>query len=184
TSEWHSRPRNMFRFRLDDFRTRPLQHPTAIERSIAVGSMLPALRTLFPGSGRKERSMKRRLSALALAAATAVACSGGGGGSAPGNAGSTRGAKGKRPVVGVSVLTETHDFYKELEAGMRDEAKARGLDLVITSCEMDPAKQASQIEDFVAQHVTALLIAPCDSAAVGANLSGAEQAGIPVFTVD
>jgi ribose transport system substrate-binding protein len=125
--------------------------------------------------------MKRRLSALALVAAIAAACGGGpgGGGSSTGG-----GAKSKRPVVGVSVLTETHDFYKELEAGMRDEAKARGLDLVITSCEMDPAKQASQIEDFVAQHVTALLVAPCDSAAVGANLSGAEQAGIPIFTVD
>src|SRR5262249_14356660 len=126
TSEWHSRPRNMFRFRLDDFRTRPLQHPTAIERSIAVGSMLPALRTLFPGSGRKERSMKRRLSALALAAATAVACSGGGGGSAPGNAGSTGGAKAKRPGGGGSLLTATHDLYNELQAARRHEAEDRG----------------------------------------------------------
>jgi ribose transport system substrate-binding protein len=49
---------------------------------------------------------------------------------------------------------------------------------------MDPAKQASQIEDFVARHVAALLVAPCDSSAVAANLASAEQSGIPVFTAD
>ncbi len=90
----------------------------------------------------------------------------------------------KKPVVGVTLLTQTHDFYKELEKGMKDEADKRGLELVVTSCEMDPAKQASQIEDFVAQKVAAILAAPCDSDAIGANLAGAEAAGIPVFTAD
>ena len=47
-----------------------------------------------------------------------------------------------------------------------------------------PAKQASQIEDFVARHVAALLVAPCDSSAVAENLASAERAGIPVFTAD
>jgi ribose transport system substrate-binding protein len=91
---------------------------------------------------------------------------------------------GKRPVVGVSLLTQTHAFYKDLEAGLREEAKVRGLEVVVTSCEMDPAKQASQVEDFVAQKVAAILVAPCDSAAIGANLAAAERAGIPVFTAD
>jgi ribose transport system substrate-binding protein len=87
-------------------------------------------------------------------------------------------------VVGVTLLTQTHDFYKELEQGMREEAAARGLQLVVTSCEMDPARQASQIEDFVAQGVSAIVVAPCDSSAVAASLAAAEQAGIPVFTAD
>lgn len=91
---------------------------------------------------------------------------------------------GKHPVVGVTLLTQTHDFYKELEDAMRKEAAARGLDLVVTSCEMDPAKQASQLEDFVAQRVTAIIAAPCDSDAIGPNLKDAETARIPVFTVD
>jgi ribose transport system substrate-binding protein len=90
----------------------------------------------------------------------------------------------KRPVVGVTLLTQTHAFFKELEEGLREEASARGLDLVITSCEMDPAKQAAQIEDFVAQRVSAILAAPCDSAAIGSQLAMAEKAAIPVFTVD
>lgn len=90
----------------------------------------------------------------------------------------------KKPVVGVTLLTRTHDFYKELEKGLQDEAAKQGLSLVVTSCEMDPAKQAAQIEDFVAQKVAAILAAPCDSDAIGANLAGAEAAGIPVFTAD
>src|SRR5207253_3903927 len=78
------------------------------------------------------------------------------------NRGVESGAK-KKPVVGVSLLTQTHAFYKELEDGLREEAKARDLELVIVACEMDPARQAAQIEDFVAQRVAALLVAPCDS---------------------
>ena len=90
----------------------------------------------------------------------------------------------KRPVVGVSLLTETHTFFKELEGGLREEAASRGLDIVVVACEMDPAKQAAQIEDFVAERVSAILLAPCDSSAVGPHLAGPERAGIPVFTVD
>ena len=90
----------------------------------------------------------------------------------------------KRPLVGVTLLTQTHDFFKDLEEGLREEAKARGLDLAVTSCEMDPAKQAAQIEDFVAQKVAAIVAAPCDSAAIGPALGGPERAGIPVFTTD
>lgn len=89
-----------------------------------------------------------------------------------------------KPVVGVTLLTQTHTFYKELEAGLREEAAARDLDLVVVACEMDPAKQAAQIEDFVAERVSAILAAPCDSNAIGPHLSGPERARIPVFTVD
>ncbi|HVZ21471.1 MAG TPA: substrate-binding domain-containing protein [Vicinamibacterales bacterium] len=93
-------------------------------------------------------------------------------------------AKRARPLVGVSLLTQTHAFYKELEDGLRDEAKKRNLDVAVVACEMDPGKQASQIEDFIAQHVSALLLAPCDSSAVGQDIQSAEAAHIPVFTAD
>jgi ribose transport system substrate-binding protein len=99
------------------------------------------------------------------------------------NRGVESGAK-KKPVVGVSLLTQTHAFYKELEDGLREEAKARDLELVIVACEMDPARQAAQIEDFVAQRVAALLVAPCDSSAIGPHLAGPARANIPVFSAD
>jgi ribose transport system substrate-binding protein len=110
----------------------------------------------------------RRVVAIAVLAG-AVAC---------GHAGPAK------KVIGVSLLTQGHSFYKDLEAGVRDEAAAKGFDLVVVSCEMDAARQASQIEDFVARHVSAILVSPCDSSAVVPALDGPAQAGIPVFTAD
>jgi ribose transport system substrate-binding protein len=117
--------------------------------------------------------MRNRLFAVALLVLCAASCSRGGDDPADG-----------RRVIGVSLLTQTHAFFKELEAGLREEAAARNLELVVVACEMDPARQAAQIEDFVAQRVAAILLAPCDSDAVGPHLAGPERAGIPVFTAD
>lgn len=119
----------------------------------------------------------------AVTLAGAVAC---GGTSSSGGAGTASTAKpaGNRKVVGVTLLTQTDAFYKALEAGIRQEAAAKGLDVVVVACEYDPTKQASQIEDFVAQHVAAILAAPCDSDAIVPALTGPEKAGIPVFTAD
>lgn len=89
-----------------------------------------------------------------------------------------------RRVVGVTLLTQTHAFFKDLEAGIRDAAAKQGLDVVVVACEMDPARQAAQIEDFVAQRVVAILAAPCDSSAIVPALGAPERAGIPVFTAD
>jgi ribose transport system substrate-binding protein len=89
-----------------------------------------------------------------------------------------------RRVVGMALLTQTHDFYKDLEQAAREEAKSRNLELSIVACEMDPAKQAAQLEDFVTQGVVAIVVAPCDSDAIGPHLDGIERAGIPVFTAD
>lgn len=107
----------------------------------------------------------------------AVACSGGSSSTASTSAPA-------RKVIGVTLLTQMDSFYKDLEAGVRDEAKARGFDVVVVACQMDPTKQAAQIEDFVAQRVSAILAAPCDSNAVVPSLAGPERAGIPVFTAD
>jgi ABC-type sugar transport system substrate-binding protein len=82
---------------------------------------------------------------------------------ASGTAACNRGQTSTKPVIGVTLLTQTHTFYKDLEAGLREEAAAKNLDLVIVACEMDPAKQAAQFEDFIAQKVAAILAAPCDS---------------------
>src|SRR5690349_1392350 len=88
-------------------------------------------------------SFRRHLLAALLACAVGVsACARG---AAP--------AKRARPLIGVTLLTQTHTFYKELEDALRKEAAAKNMDLVVVACEMDPTKQAAQLEDFVAQHV-------------------------------
>jgi len=53
-------------------------------------------------------------------------------------------------VVGVTLLTRGHIFYRDLEEGLLEEAAKNGYRLIVTSAEFDLGKQAAQIEDFVA----------------------------------
>jgi ribose transport system substrate-binding protein len=86
--------------------------------------------------------------------------------------------------IGVSLLTKEQDFYRQLEAGLRSEAAAKGYQLLITSGDFDLARQQSEIENFIVQHVDAIIVCPVDSKGIGPAILRAEAAGIPVFTAD
>ncbi len=87
-------------------------------------------------------------------------------------------------TVGVSLLTRTHPFYQDLEAGLKEAAGAAGFQLIITAGEFDVAKQKDQIHDFIVQKVNAIIVSPCDSRSIGTAIAAANDAGIPVFTAD
>jgi ribose transport system substrate-binding protein len=87
-------------------------------------------------------------------------------------------------VVGVSLHTKTHPFYKQLEAGLRTQAAKDGLELKVQSAEFDTATQTAQIENFLTQKVSAIVVCPVDSQAVGGAIRRANESGVPVFTAD
>jgi ribose transport system substrate-binding protein len=87
-------------------------------------------------------------------------------------------------TIGVALLTRGHIFYKDLEEGLRNEAARQHYELVITSAEFDLGKQISQIEDFVARRVDAVIVCPVDSKGIGPGIRKANEANIPVFTAD
>lgn len=87
-------------------------------------------------------------------------------------------------VIGVTLLTSGHQFYRDLESGLHSEAVKAKFELIVLSTEFDAAKQDSQIRDFVVKKVDAIVVAPCNSQTIGTSLSVANSAGIPVFTVD
>ncbi|MCP9494888.1 MAG: substrate-binding domain-containing protein [Pyrinomonadaceae bacterium MAG19_C2-C3] len=89
---------------------------------------------------------------------------------------------GKR--IGVTLLTREHEFYRQLEAGLRDAANKQGYDLIVTSGDFDLAKQQSQIENFVVQGVDAIVVCPADSKGIAPAIERANEANIPVFTAD
>lgn len=93
-------------------------------------------------------------------------------------------ARSNRPVVGVSLLTLTNPFFKELGNAVKEEAEKHGYDVILVAGEFDPAKQQNQINDFLVKKVAAILLCPTDSKAIGAALTQANAAGIPVFTAD
>ena len=87
-------------------------------------------------------------------------------------------------TIGVSLLTRTHPFYQDLEAGLREAAEANGFQLIVTTGEFDVAKQKDQVHDFIVQKVNAIIVSPCDSRSIGTAVAAANEAGIPVFTAD
>ncbi len=87
-------------------------------------------------------------------------------------------------TIGVSLLTRAHIFYKDLEEGLTEEAAKNKFELNIAAAEFDLGKQTSQVEDFVARKVDAIVICPVDSKGIGAAIRKANAAGIPVFTAD
>jgi ribose transport system substrate-binding protein len=86
--------------------------------------------------------------------------------------------------IGVTLLTREHEFYRELEAGLKDAAGKQGYQLIITSGDFDLAKQQSQIENFIVQGVDAIIVCPADSKGIGPAIDRANEAKIPVFTAD
>jgi ribose transport system substrate-binding protein len=110
---------------------------------------------------------------VAAAAAGLAAC----------RAGSGSGAATTK-VVGVTLLTREQRFYQDLESGLQDEAAKKGYRLIITSGDFDLAKQQAQIENFVVQHVDAIIVSPVNSQGIGPAIGRATAAHIPVVSAD
>lgn len=89
-----------------------------------------------------------------------------------------------KPVIGVSLLTMTNPFFKEIADAIKAEAAKDGYEVVITSGDLDPAKQKDQVKDFLVRKVNAIVLTPCDSKAIGTSIAEANAAGMPVFTAD
>ncbi len=87
-------------------------------------------------------------------------------------------------IVGVSLLTMTNPFFRELGDAMKEEASKNNMEIILTAGEFDPAKQHHQVSDFITRRVSAIVLSPCDSKSIGTAIAEANKAGIPVFTVD
>ncbi|HVA33363.1 MAG TPA: substrate-binding domain-containing protein [Candidatus Baltobacteraceae bacterium] len=116
---------------------------------------------------------------LALAACTNTSST------AANSAASAAGSPAAGPkTIGVSIQNREAQFYQDMEAGMRQEAKKYGYSLIVVDANRDNAKQQSQVEDFISKKVDAIVLTPYDSQAIGSAIVEANNAGIPVFTAD
>jgi len=93
---------------------------------------------------------------------------------------STSGSK----TIGVSIQNREAQFYQDMQSGMQSEATKYGYSLKVVDASRDNAKQQSQVEDFISQHVDAIVLTPYDSQAIGSAIVEANNAKIPVFTAD
>ena len=98
----------------------------------------------------------------------------------PASTSSTSGSK----TIGVSIQNREAQFYQDMQNGMQAEASKYGYTLKVVDASRDNAKQQSQVEDFISQHVDAIVLTPYDSQAIGSAIVEANNAKIPVFTAD
>ncbi|SEN39060.1 ribose-binding protein [Mesobacillus persicus] len=86
--------------------------------------------------------------------------------------------------IGFSISTLNNPFFVTLAEGAEARAAELGMEITVVDAQDDPAKQASDIEDLIQQGVSVILVNPTDSAAVATAIESANNANIPVITVD
>jgi ribose transport system substrate-binding protein len=109
----------------------------------------------------------------ALVTALVVGCQRGGGGGGEG---------GQR--IGLSVSTLNNPFFVSLRDGAQQAADDAGAELVISDAQNDTAQQQDDVQNFISQQVSAILVNPVDSDAVVPAVEAANDAGIPVIALD
>jgi ribose transport system substrate-binding protein len=88
------------------------------------------------------------------------------------------------PTIGLSLSTLNNPFFVTLRDGAQAAADSLGVTLVVVDSQDDPAREAANIEDLIAQGVDAILINPTDGDAIIPSIEAANAAGIPVMTID
>lgn len=86
--------------------------------------------------------------------------------------------------IGFSVSTLNNPFFVSLSDAAEAKAKKTGASITVVDAQDDASKQASDVEDLIQQGVDLIIINPVDSASVVTAVESANNANIPVITVD
>lgn len=122
--------------------------------------------------------MKRIITlAFTLALASAVAL---------GVCGCKKGKDGGKAKIRIGYTTPalSNQYWNRVRAGIEEEAKKNGVEVVVLDAQGDSGKQLSDMEDLVQKNVDAILISPWDTDTAATCLKKANRAKIPVIVVD
>ncbi|OSN07244.1 D-ribose ABC transporter substrate-binding protein [Lonsdalea iberica] len=89
-----------------------------------------------------------------------------------------------KETIALVVSTLNNPFFVSLKDGVQKEADKLGYNLVVLDSQNNPAKELSNVQDLTVRGARLLLINPTDSDAVGNAIKMANQANIPVITLD
>ena len=102
--------------------------------------------------------------------------------SSPNSGGSSAGAK--QVVIGVSLMNLSSEFISMINEALAAKAKELNLKLVVNDAQRSPEKQVQQIESFIAQKVSAIILNPCEVEASSPAVDKALAAGLPIIKVN
>ncbi|MCC0752421.1 substrate-binding domain-containing protein [Clostridioides sp. ZZV13-5731] len=86
-------------------------------------------------------------------------------------------------TIGVSTITLQHQFFIDIDEGIKEKAKELGVKVIVNDPDQDVAKQTSAIEDFIQQDVDGMIVLGTDNSAIVPAVEGAFEK-MPVVTVD
>jgi inositol transport system substrate-binding protein len=85
--------------------------------------------------------------------------------------------------IGVA-FPNSDTFLSRVQDGMKAEATAKGVEVTITDAKDDTQAQLSQVENFVSQGVSAIIVVPVDTSAAQPMADAAKKANIPLVFVN
>lgn len=94
------------------------------------------------------------------------------------------GGQAKTLKVGLSMNTLNNPFFVAVKEGAEAEAKEQGIQLVVTDAQNNPGQQLADVENLLQQNLDVLIIDPADSDAIVEAVKKANDANVPVFTID
>lgn len=91
---------------------------------------------------------------------------------------------GEGKTIGFVISTQTNPFFVALKDGAEAVANDLGVQLIVLDSQDDSARAASNMEDLITRGVDLIIVNPTDSDAIVNSVLAANEAGIPVITVD
>lgn len=117
-----------------------------------------------------------RVAAAFVAAASVVALSG--------CALTAAGEDDDTVTIGLAVANQQADFFNQIRQAVEAEADGQDVEVIVADAKGDSDTQVSQIQDFITQGVDAIIYIPAGATAATVPMRAADDAGIPVVTVD
>ncbi|MBF4580585.1 substrate-binding domain-containing protein [Frigoribacterium sp. VKM Ac-2530] len=117
-----------------------------------------------------------RVAAAFVAAASVVALSG--------CALTAAGQDDDTVTIGLAVANQQADFFNQIRQAVEAEADGQDVEVIVADAKGDSDTQVSQIQDFITQGVDAIIYIPAGATAATVPMRAADDAGIPVVTVD
>lgn len=94
------------------------------------------------------------------------------------------GASDGECVIGMTQINQTAAFFTQMNEGAEEAAEEAGCELTIANANDNSAKQNSDIENFVTQGVTGLIVVAIDVNGVLPAVEAAREKGIYVVAID
>jgi len=127
--------------------------------------------------------LKKKWLILVLVVGILAACGDGKSSSSEGNENDESSSK-EDIVIGFSQPTLESPFYISLADAAKEKAEELGVEIQVVDAQNDIEKQNSDVQTLTTNQIDVLLLNPTNPSGVSPSLKAADNAGIPVVTVD